>query len=287
MLDVYPQRAILCSREGEEWEQLAVFKESMRPVMEDLISHSWGGGMKERAAYFAPLLKHEEETLRRLAHLEVARAPYPQIRKIEHAVSKQELLQFLANQRMVEWHALYILLLAQMADEADGEKIAQRCAILADYHLTTQLSAWLLCYLETNKEQAISNIKEWYFSEEARSPQEVGAVMQALSTFGETEYRGDVIVFYSDLLQSHPEVLESVLLDVERWSVRELDDDLKKLVENDVSLRIDLKQRVKKHLNSGVVSEPDARVEQFQYWWLLVPTSVLLVLTVSRCKRPA
>lgn len=215
MLEVYPDRAIVCGRIDGEWQSLGPFLSSQRAMLDSLLSNSWGEDKGQRARYFSKYLNSADGALRKLSHLEVARAPYTQIRALEHPVSKREVLDFIADQRMAEWHALYILLFAQVADQSDAGMVRERFLLLAEHHLSLQLAAWTVAFLETGG--SVEEVAQLYFDVSNRESKELNQVIGALGTYGSVE-QGDVVAaVFRKLLGNRPELLPEVLPWLIEW----------------------------------------------------------------------
>lgn len=221
-LAVYPERSILAGFMDGEWQQMGVYRPSMRPLLDTMLHNDWGEDASKRASYFVQFLSHADDDIRKLAHLEVAKAPYSQIRKLEHSLDKHVLISFLEDQRMVEWHSLYILLLAQMASEDDFANIAERVQMLGAYHINTQLAAWALAYLETGGESAIDFLEKNYVIDVSRTYEERSAVAVALASYaGVLDDRERFIGMLTAMLESDAELLGTLLPWFEVWEANE------------------------------------------------------------------
>ena len=168
VLSLFPEREIVCVyREGESesgWRRVGVTDANFEPVVRNILASAeeWKASPDARLNYFAPFLGHEDEQLRVLAHLEVARAPYNEIRKLGGVLSRGEIRSFLGNIRNAEWHALYILFLAQSEVEDDRERIRKSIRSGAEFGLSLQLAAWATAYVEIDEEEAIDFITARY-----------------------------------------------------------------------------------------------------------------------------
>ena len=116
----------------------------------------WRTHPRERADYFSRYLAHTNQQIRSLAHLEVARAPYDQIRKFEDLLPFPELRSFLKNIRLTDWHPLYILLLARSTDAGDLALISGKVRSAAKTGLSLHLAAWLTGWMEMEPEAPTS-----------------------------------------------------------------------------------------------------------------------------------
>lgn len=221
LLKLYPNRSIACGYIDDEWQQIFEYEPQLRSLLNILIANEWGEDKTVRAQFFAKYLTDRNSTIQRLAHVEVARAPYANIRSLQHSIPKDYLLSFLGDQRMLEWHSLYILLLAQMADEQDKVGIQKRFEILAEYRLTTQLAAWTLAYLETGKSAALESITNSYFHAKDRSTEEIREVIGALGTYASVARKKEIINIFISLLKEQPQLLPELFPWFNQWQAYE------------------------------------------------------------------
>ena len=101
--------------------------------------------------------------IRELAHLEVARAPYAEIRKIGRQVPRAAIRATLNDARYMEWWALHILLLGQSEDARDRKLIVDTVHSLAKFSRPFHLGAWATAYIEQEGDGAIEFFERNYF----------------------------------------------------------------------------------------------------------------------------
>ena len=221
-----PERSVVLvkSKDGasDSWRRIGVADEDLGPVVRSVLKASvaWEKKPEERTAFFAKRLGHENDQVRALAHLEIARAPYHVIRDCAGALSREEIRAFLKNYQYVEWHALYILLLAQSEHPDDRKLIENSFDASARYQSTLRLAAWATAMVEIHEEAAIVEVEKRYFRNASRKPEELKAVIQALSvqgTNGHTHLRERIVESYGVLLQHHPAMVPQIFGDLEAW----------------------------------------------------------------------
>lgn len=217
-LKTYPERSLLCLQTNGVWSNAGVYVPELDEIISDLIDNQWGDDKQMRAQFFAGYLGHKNQTISRLAHIEVARAPYALLRSIEHSLSEKQLIELLSDQRMEEWHALYILLLAQQGGGAAAEFIKERFKICQEHHFNSNLAAWTLAFIEVEN-QALDLIEQFYIEQPGRGPREMAGVISALSTYAECqpECRDRVAALYLLALQTHSSLLLPIVNDLKRW----------------------------------------------------------------------
>ena len=230
LLKVYPGRQVVCiyRKDGEEpgWRRIGVSDKDMEPLLRDVLEElpSWRAEPGRRPAYFAPHLGHENRQLATLAHLEVARAPYADIKKVAGTLPREDIHAFLRDVRYLEWHALYILLLAQSGHPDDHALIVERVRSAEELGSTLQLPAWATAWIEIGEEEALEFIEEKYFKDPDRT-EEAGVVMTALSEHGSNGHvhlRDRIMKSYEVLLANHPSLVVRLLPDLTAWERWEL-----------------------------------------------------------------
>ena len=218
MLAVYPERSLLCGWSEDGWQNLAVHTSEMKKVLPRLLVNTWGEDRTQRARFFVEYLSSEDLQLQRMAHLEVARAPYAVIRSLGPVLDFAEVRQFLENPRMLEWHGLYILLLAQSGEQDDLSLIKKRYELCELYHSSLQAAAWTLAYLETD-DGALQQIQQDYFSNAEHKEEEVSAVLDALSAYGttHTDIQPAIAEIYQVAIERFPAQLSKRIDDLQAW----------------------------------------------------------------------
>jgi hypothetical protein len=219
-----PNLSLLCgwSDEKGEWRRLALYNETLAPVVTDIIAkrQAWKSDPESRVRYFADFLGHEESILSDLAHLEVARAPYKQVIQFADRLPREELHKRLADLRRIEWHSLYILLLARSENPADRELIRDQLESNARYSTTLQTAAWATALIEIDGKKGIGRLSKLYLGDSKRTPEESSAIHAALRVHGDqgkTELRDSIVTAYGELLERHPALAPDLAEDLSRW----------------------------------------------------------------------
>ena len=231
ILAAHPERKILLARlndgKSKSWRRIGTADEEFGPIVYAILKRSagWEQNPEERIAFFAELLAHENAQIRTLAHLEIARAPYDASRNCSGAISREEIHSFLKNVRYIEWHPLYILLLAQSDVPSDHALIADSFESAARFNSTMRLAAWATALIEIQDEAAVDEIEDRYFRNATRKPEELKAILQALSvhgTNGHTHLRDRIVSAYGTLLEHHPSMAPTIVGDLTAWKRRDL-----------------------------------------------------------------
>lgn len=219
------------------WRRVGVADDDFGPVVRQILEaeKGWKSDPASRYEFFAGWLGHPNAQLWKLAHLEIARAPYRRILECRDELSRQEIDRFLSNVRYIEWHPLYILLLAAKGDPADQGRIRDSFHSCARYSTSTTLQAWTAAYIETAGAEAIASVEELYFNRSDRTPEEIRAVLQALSVHGTTGHvhlRDRIVTSYSALLERYPQHAVDLLKDLRAWKRTELKPTIAAIVSN-------------------------------------------------------
>jgi len=220
ILKAHPDRSILLVKSGK-WRRLAMVDEVFRPVLDDILRSAPTWKDATRLDHFAKLFGHEHAVIRELAHLEVARAPYAELRKIGRNVPRAKLRSALNDPRYMEWWALDILLLAQSEDARDKQLIVDTVRSLARFDRPLHLGAWATAYIEIEGEKAIQFFESQYFRR-SRRVEELREVVLALSVHGKLGRRDRIVASYRVLLDRHPALASAVLDDLIAWKRTEM-----------------------------------------------------------------
>lgn len=223
-LSLDPSRHILCGwmPEEQEWRRLAFHDEVTAPVIRDILANreAWEADPAARADYFADHLASEATVLSDLAHIEVARAPYAQITRYGRRLPREELRRRLGNVRRMEWHALYILLLAQSEHPDDQMLIRERVESGARWAGTMHTAAWATALIEIDGDTGIERLAELFLSGTERSSKELAAIHAALRVHadeGRPELRDPVVALYGKLLERSPGLAPDLADDLTKW----------------------------------------------------------------------
>ena len=241
LLKVKPETAIVLARKpdpsGESrWIRLGEADPALRPVVRDVLSNApaWRQSPRARFDYFAERLDHEDSDVSTLARLEVASAPYRDIRTLGDAIPREELLNFLGQVRYLEWHPLYILLLANDATDEDRERIRGRVESAATHGTTLNLGAWATAFLEIDRETALAYLEENYLDNPDRDPKEVAEIVKAIAVHGNAEAtlpRERLITAFARLLETHPDQAPAIVASMKAWKRRDLGPQIQKIAE--------------------------------------------------------
>lgn len=221
------QAVILTRRDAmAEWRRVGMANESFEPVLRHILAsaNEWERDPKKRIDYFAGLLGEDDTQCRSLAHLEVARAPYSEIKKLGNALTREELYAFLKNFRYREWHSLYLLFLGLSEVEEDRDYISKRLRNAAAFGLNDQLGALATAHMEMVGLNAVDFLEEAYLVDESRSQEELRGVLMALSvqgTHGGMAFRDRIVDSYGVVLRAHPWTVPEICDDLTAWGRRE------------------------------------------------------------------
>jgi hypothetical protein len=229
ILNTFPDRSIiLVAGNDQNWKRIGTADSLFSPVVRNILeaAPAWQENPSQRTAFFATFLDHDNPQLRSLAHLEVAKAPYNQIKALGDAVPRGNLRGFLNDIKYAEWHALYILLLAQSDDPRDQAYLEESYQSAQRFDLNRNLSAWATALIELQEEEAIDTIEHHFFQNPDRTREELREIHKALSvhgTNGHTHLRDRIIMAYDTLLTHYPRMAPAVVNDLTAWNRRDLE----------------------------------------------------------------
>jgi hypothetical protein len=208
--------------------------------------------------------------IREQAYLEVGRAPYSVIKTIAGTIPRDQILGFLANWRLVEWHSLFILMLGQSPIPSDHDLIRNKFETNARYGLKTNLSAWATAYIEINPEAGIEDIEALYLARDDRTREELEEIHRSLSVLGSeggavaeprvAKRRRRIVASYAILLEHHPVMAGKVASDLTNWRVQVLVDPLSSIMKSETVLEPDAKMAVSYYLSMA------PRFRSFRKW---------------------
>ncbi len=226
ILAIHPERSIVLGQshlEGEPtWRRIGLINKDTELLVRNILKKAthWVEHPEQRPAFFAHLIGHEAPQVSTLAHLELARAPYSEIRRHGDALSRDQIHAFLNNIRYAEWHPLYILLLAQSDNSDDHIQIRDAIENAANYQSKLNLSAWATALIEIDQNGGIQTLTHHYLSQSSRSREELEAILTALSVQGGSN-SGDlqdlILPAYQVALETHPDLAPLVVQDLVQW----------------------------------------------------------------------
>jgi hypothetical protein len=226
MLARHPERRMLLARAepGGGWAALGIADGDYERVVRRIVQHAgaWRPmetNNRQRLAAFAPLLGHADSRLHETAYLEIARAPYADIRRIATEVPTDKVRGMLDEPRYLKWRSLAILMLAQSTDPADRERIRTTFADKQRLGSTLNLAAWATAYLAIEGAGGLDDIQGWYLTRPGPSRDELREIVKALSVMAgaEVAMREPVAAAYRNLLEVHPSLASDVSHDLIAW----------------------------------------------------------------------
>ena len=278
------EKSIICvyqpAQDPPAWRRVGLDHGALRPLVEEILrqrSH-WENQPDARPRFFAPYLRHPDPQIATLAHLEVGRAPYSQIRDLAGAIPTTEIRKYLANIRYAEWHALYILFLAQSQDSEDKRRIVEAIESNAKFSLTLQTAAWATAFIETERSAGLDRLDELYFSNPQRTRQEMDAIHAACSVQGTNSPKGlqdRILESYRLALTHHADLAPRIVADLTKWKRADLADSIVSLLQTpSVAFtpeeNLQLRAFVRGNTPDPAHHDPDHPSPRRSYLWLAV-----------------
>jgi hypothetical protein len=221
-----PQRRMLLARAkpGGGWSALGIADADYERVVRRILQYagSWRpmeAANRQRLATFVPLLGHSDSRLHETAYLEIARAPYTEIRRIAAEVPIETVRDMLDEPRYLEWRGLAILMLAQSESPAGRERVKATFDYKQRLGSTFNLAAWATAYLAIEGASGVEQIQRWYLTRPDRSLEELQEIVKALSVIASAEppMREQVATAYRALLAEHPSLAPDIIHDLMAW----------------------------------------------------------------------
>lgn len=284
-------REVICaygSHEGisqPEWARVGDADGSFSLLVKEILQNreQWQLNPKKRATYFSSYLDHRNQQVRNLAHLEVARAPYDQIRGFEGILPFPELRSSLQNFRLTDWHPLYILLLSLSGEAEDLALISGKVRSAANTGLSLHLAAWVTAWIEIEPEGALQFLNQEYLSGSPRDPAEIRAIFRALSVHGNRGHqhlRERITEAYRHILNQYPQMASEVVKDLMIWKQWGLADSLRSITTNPKSglAQASLLQIAAYLRKAEDMPAPGPRDTQTKIRWSLLLAVLLLLI---------
>lgn len=247
-----PDDGVVLYRRSVEapWMRLAyanaAYREFLVSVLENTQAWESGRGKTERLEFFSQRMLSADATIQEQAYLEVGRAPYTWISRVAGAIPREEIRRFLSDDRKLEWHRLFILMLARSAHPDDRVYIRKEFESAAHFGLTATLPAWTVAFVEAYPETAVEEIEESFFRAPARSRPGLEAVLQGLSVLASqegilispriVELRRRIVRSYARLIEQHPQLAGWVARDLTLWQLQALVERLSAIVREETTL---------------------------------------------------
>lgn len=219
--------SVLLVQESERagWRNLGVMSDEFESVVRRILlfASEWQGesGPQKRVEYFLSLFGSEDHSVHELAYLELGRAPYAVIRKLGERVQRSDIGPMLDRAQYLQWRSLAILLLGHSDNLADQQEVTDAFHTAERLRLKTNLAAWATAAIEVRQGAAVDFIADRYFSNPRRSPDELEAVIKAMSLHGaegHTHLREKIIACYLRLVEVHPRTATRVAKDLSAWN---------------------------------------------------------------------
>ena len=283
-------RAVICSYGSygglsqPEWARVgdadADFSALVAAILEN--REQWQLHPDKRATYFSSYLDHQNQQIRTVAHIEVARAPYDQIRKFEGVLPFPKLRSSLQNFRLTDWHPLYILLLSLSGQAEDLALVSGKVRSAATTGLSLHLAAWVTAWIEMEPEKALPFLTEKYLAGPPRDPAEIRAIFRALSVHGNRGHRylrKQITEAYRHILKQHPQMASEAVKDLMLWQQWGLKDSLRPIMLDpgsglDQGSRLQIAAYIRKAEDISATDPPERKNDRLRGLFL----SVLLLL---------
>ena len=214
-----PEQAVLFAHQVDgSWTRLLVIDDATRPVIAHMIARAdfWGTpeGAADRRDYFAALLAHPDEQLRRSALQELDALPYGVLRSGVYPVPSVALLRGLASIEDMPFAPIRILLLGIDQQSTARAAVSARLEWLAASGTDTHLGAWITAAIESGGPTGIADLERLFFAPPARLAQaqltEIVRALSVQSAAGDPALRSDLDRSIRRLVTLYPEAAPQV-----------------------------------------------------------------------------
>ncbi|QSP94685.1 hypothetical protein LPB19_16170 [Marinobacter salinisoli] len=210
---------------NNEWRSAGyatpAYQELVRKIVMRAPAWNRSARAESRARFFVPYLASEDESVHKLAYLEVGQSSYDTIREADSVVPAAQVHRFLNDLKYIEWHALYILLLGVDAQPEEERIIRQAMESRARLGLKLNLSAWATALIEIDGAEAVEWLERHYLGVADRESDAVVEVVKALSVQGarnRSSLRQRIADSYALLIQTHPSLAGWAARDLASWN---------------------------------------------------------------------
>ncbi|MBZ2168636.1 hypothetical protein [Marinobacter sp. F4216] len=217
--------ALVFDASKNEWRSAGYATPAYQDIVRKIVKRApaWNrtARVESRARFFVPYLASEDESIHKLAYLEVGQSSYDTIREADSVVPATQVHRFLGNLKYIEWHALYILLLGVDARPEEEQIIRQAMESRAQLGITLNLSAWATALIEIDGEEAVEWLEQHYLGAADRESDAVVEVVKALSVQGarnRSSLRQRIADSYALLIQTHPLLAGWAARDLASWN---------------------------------------------------------------------
>jgi hypothetical protein len=251
--------------EGSPWRRLTLAGSQYEAVLRRVVlfAPEWqaANGRLRRVEFFLPLFGHKDPLISELAYLEMGRAPYGVIKRLNGFVAREQIQRILNRPQYIEWRSLAILMLAHGGTARDRQYITESFRDAERFRLSTNLAAWAAASIEIEGAQAISIIEDRYLGMPNRSDEELKEVLRALSLHGSegrVELRDRIVAAYGKLLEVHPEMSGYVAADLLTWNRAEWTDELAQIDTGKARLDVPAVQAIRQYLRRAAAANQGA-----------------------------
>lgn len=286
VLSANPDKTVICGFQPEAdpptWRRIGLDHGDLLPLVKEILiqSDTWTNQPASRPLFFAPYLRHPDSQVATLAHLEIGRAPYSQIRNVAKAVPVQEVRNYLNNFRYAEWHALYILFLGQSSEPSDHERIIEAVESHARFSITLQSAAWATAFIEIRQTEALDRLDELYLSNSSRTPDEIQAIHAAYSVQGSNSkdsLQDRIVESYGKLLPLYPTLAPRITEDLTKWGRPDLKEPIVRLLK-EASPAYSPEETLQLRAYLRMVESDIAATQEASSKWLYLWLAVSLIL---------
>lgn len=200
-----------------EWSNPLPFSPAARDYLKQ--SLQLPAAQTDRLAFFQKYLEHPDETIRRDAYDEFAKASYADLQQLGSKMNREQLLEWIADgQTSARRKRLYLTMLGVCGTAADVAQL-EPMVQAGQRAVGDAFDALVACYLTLHGSAGLEQVRQWYLLGEDAEAADVYAVVTALRFHAEETDRIPRTAIAEALrpLARRPDLADLVIMDFARW----------------------------------------------------------------------
>jgi hypothetical protein len=204
-----------------------------------------------RAVFFIAYLHHEDPLLAKAAAAELAKMPYPVMKRVRTKLDVQKIRQELAKQGLVKRRAFFQTLLGLCGEPQDRAWVRTAVENTWQRRGAKNLGSLLTAYLELAGDMGFDEIERRYLLDRERTLPEIEAALAALRVHGNANQavvRARVIKAFRLMFDEREPLVFLIIGDLARWGDWDSKERLVELVKRRGAESRELRQQVEQYI---------------------------------------
>lgn len=193
-----------------KWQRLAYVDSAIAPILTELMNAmpDWSTEYDEaRFQFFAELHDHADENIRKMAHLELDKAPYQLLRTLDLRLDAKDLISGMWRLPETAWVPFKYLLLGISDDEAAIVELDRAIRSADGSPIANYLGPVATALIEVDGVDGVIELAHRFLRDPDEPLQKIRQVVQAMAIhheIGDAELRDRIKIQLSHLLQNRP-----------------------------------------------------------------------------------